>query len=129
MSFKKDHGEHNKNLCDELFKSTKYNDWVLTTAFYSSIHYIDYALFPLIDNGKTFISVDSSCQHFRAHSRHDCRKKLVTKFMASQLDNYNYLDKNCRNARYVNYIVSSSKATQAKEKVELIIKACLAIKP
>lgn len=50
------HGEHNKCACDELIKGKKYFDWIVTTAFYSSIHYIDSKIFPYIHNKKTFRS-------------------------------------------------------------------------
>jgi hypothetical protein len=124
MSYKLRHGIHNKELCLELHSQRKYNDWVLTTAFYSAIHYFDHKIFPLSADSKKFESLDSCLKHFRAYGRHDCRKKIISRFLPKLLNNYNYLDKNCRNARYIDYQVNDTKAALAIIKLEEIIKEC-----
>ena len=41
------HAIHNKEACEYLSKEPKFSDWVITTAFYSALHFIDYKIFPL----------------------------------------------------------------------------------
>ncbi len=129
MSFKKRHGGHNKSLCDNLYTAQTHNDWVITTAFYSCIHYIDHLLFPLSHHGSLFNSIEQANNYLGTPSRHVARKRLVQLYLADQLDNYNYLDKSCRNARYIDYQVNAAKSEIAKTKAELLIQYCLAKKP
>ncbi len=41
-----DFANHNLETCRYLLKGNSFHDWVLTTAFYSSIHFLDDILFP-----------------------------------------------------------------------------------
>ena len=41
-----DHAKHNEEACRELLRTGKFNDWVITTAYYSAIYYVTYELFP-----------------------------------------------------------------------------------
>lgn len=55
------HAKHNYEVCFFLYEKTKYNDWIITTAYYSAIHFVYYKLFPnkyedpLTGNIKQFI--------------------------------------------------------------------------
>ena len=51
---KKQHAIHNEEVCDFLLTSKKFNDWVVTTAFYSSLHFVQFELFPLTDDGQKY---------------------------------------------------------------------------
>lgn len=42
----KDHAEHIESACNYLDASSKYPDWVITTCFYSSLHYLRHKTFP-----------------------------------------------------------------------------------
>ena len=121
---KKEHGEHNRNLCDELLQKCVYTDWIITTAFYSSIHFIDHKLFPVVHNGVNLMDIDHAHKVLRKPSRHRTREFLVTLYMPGQVSNYGFLDSNCRNARYVNYKVSPSKAKVARQRLGQLINAC-----
>jgi len=44
---RKEHAEHNESLCELLLNNGNYNDWVITTAFYSAIHFVRHKIFPL----------------------------------------------------------------------------------
>jgi len=49
------HAEHNENTCNYLASDrNKHNDWVITTAFYASLHYLRHKIFPSIINVATF---------------------------------------------------------------------------
>jgi len=59
----REHGKHNKDVCDKLNLQDELecNDWVVTTAFYSSIHYLDHILFPFTNtNGATFQNINEA---------------------------------------------------------------------
>ena len=51
---KKQHAIHNEEACKFLLTSKKFNDWVVTTAFYSALHFVQNELFPLTDNGQKY---------------------------------------------------------------------------
>ncbi|MBL0315401.1 MAG: hypothetical protein IPP69_06295 [Flavobacteriales bacterium] len=121
---KKAHGEHNRDVCDFLIKDTHYNDWIITTAFYSAIHFIDHKIFPLTLKGKTINSIDEARRILNLNGRHGTRQHLVSTQLTDQKANYSFLDKNCRNARYINYAVSNSKAKIARQRLEQIIARC-----
>src|SRR4051812_14845940 len=41
-----EHARHNVKACKALQGLKLYNDWVITTAFYASLYYVCYELFP-----------------------------------------------------------------------------------
>lgn len=49
-----DHATHNEEVCSHLDDNTKYSDWIITTAFYSAMHFMKHKIFPLkiIDQAK-----------------------------------------------------------------------------
>ena len=122
---KKAHGEHNEALCQKLLSENVYKDWVVTTAFYSAIHFIDYKLFPLEHDGKIFNNISDIRRHLNSPSPHAARKRIVSIYLADQVANYDFLDKNCRNARYNNYAISLDKAQKASQRLALVKSACL----
>ena len=68
---KKEHAEHNESACDYLLQSGKYNDWVVTTAFYSAMQYLHNELFPLEYNNAEYSNFnsyyDSICNYRGRH--------------------------------------------------------------
>lgn len=121
---KRSHGKHNKGVCDSLYLQDKYkcNDWVVTTAFYSSIHYIDHAIFPCKYKGNEFNDINDAHRNINANSKHQTRKILVSALCPAQAGNYGFLKEESHNARYVNYGIDDSIARLAVQKLELIIK-------
>jgi len=47
MNAKLDHALHNEDTCNYLDKSGVFNDWVVTTSFYSAKYFVEYKIFPL----------------------------------------------------------------------------------
>ncbi len=41
------HAIHNKEVCVHLSKESRYSDWVITTAFYSAVHFVEHKIFPI----------------------------------------------------------------------------------
>jgi len=79
-----EHGEHNEGLCDHLltFDNGKYNDWVVTTAFYACIHFVEHKLFPCQLGGLNYDNFDEYCgyQHNEQYnnlSKHSLKERLV----------------------------------------------------
>lgn len=48
------HAIHNELACKYLNKKPEFADWVITTAFYSALHYLTGKMFPMniLENGK-----------------------------------------------------------------------------
>lgn len=51
---RKQHAIHNEEACDFLLSSNKFNDWVITTAFYSALHFVQHEIFPLTHDDKKY---------------------------------------------------------------------------
>lgn len=126
---RKAHGQHNLELAKILLDDGDYNDWVITTAFYSSVHFVEHALFPLIENGIEYSDFNDYWQNTSKHSKHTCKKNLVRNHLRSVAAIYRELLDDCHTSRYNNYVVSSYNAEQAKKKADRIKSACLTKKP
>jgi hypothetical protein len=86
------HGKHNELACTHLLTaSIDLSDWVITTAFYSSLQFVSYKIFPLqvdaIGGKKTQlndISQYSSYGNPKRLSRHELLDGLVSKHCADE---------------------------------------------
>lgn len=101
-------------------------DWVVTTAFYSAIHFIDHKLFRLkLEDGTFYENITDALKKQRtAKNRHDLRSNLVAKHLPEHTPAYDYLLTECHHARYVNYMVSSFISQRAIRELDSIIKGC-----
>lgn len=123
---RKEHGEHNELLCEKLFKEGGFNDWVVTTAFYSSIHFVEHKLFPLTTtSGKVFTDLTNAHRSLRLGSPHATRKSLIAQYLPQLKAAYGFLDSTSRNARYVNYKISDAKASKCRSRLTLVKQHCL----
>lgn len=105
---KRSHALHNYNVCQHLHleaTDTDCNDWIVTTSFYSAIHFIDYAIFPCTYNGRTFNNVSEAHRFINAGSLHASRGVLVNTLIPSIRADYEFLRDNCHRARYHDYQV------------------------
>ena len=117
---KREHAEHNENACKYLLESGKYNDWVITTAFYSALHYVHYELFPLKHQNNLYNNFnsyyDSICDYLNVKSR-PSKHSVTIELVHTKLPNCNrffrWLHDECFNARYKNYTVTCEKANMA----------------
>jgi hypothetical protein len=127
---RKQHAQHNLDLCKLLLTDGDYNDWVVTTAFYSAVHFVEYALFPLIENSIEYVDFNDYYDNTsQIVSKHNCKKRLVRVYLSSVSTKYRDLFDDCHNSRYNNYNVSDYNANEANKKAELIKVACLTFKP
>ncbi|MCP4990151.1 MAG: hypothetical protein GY928_30165 [Colwellia sp.] len=126
-----DHAKHNKEVCEYLSKKSEYSDWVITTAFYSAIHFTDHKIFPLTSkqNGEPFTYVSFN-KYWAVYSKkkhinkHKVKLELVEDELPEVAPNYSILKDLSHTARYVNYKYDSWVANHAKKNLEAIEKFC-----
>ena len=128
---KKEHAQRNLDLCLSLLNEGKYNDWVITTAFYSAVKFVEYALFPFVHNK---IEYSDFNEYYEVKSnngvpnKHTIRKRLVSDELQQIRTQYRELFDECHTARYYDYNISPSKAIEAKKNAEFIKSECLKVK-
>lgn len=129
---RKAHGQRNLKLCLQLLDKGDYLDWVVTTAFYSSVHFVEHALFPLAKKAGlgTHVNFNDYYQSLPfSTSKHAAKVDLVRTYIRPVSTAYRELLDDCNNARYIDYNVNPSDAIEAKKKAETIKAACLTLKP
>ena len=120
------HAIHNETLCDHLATDGRFNDWVVTTAFYSALHYFQSELFPLIAESVTYPTFNEYHIKYIGRkkklniSKHEAILRVVRKELSSAYSNYKWLYDSCMTARYKQYLVSPKKAQTAKSHLDTI---------
>ena len=122
---RKQHAIHNEEACDFLLSSNKFNDWVVTTAFYSALHFVQHEIFPFTDGGKTYSDLNVYYgkvlkKKNKRLTKHIATIQLVSSKLPKCSPYYRWLHDACMTARYNNYNVSSSKAKQARDYLKLL---------
>lgn len=122
---RKDHGLHNEEACDFLLESGKFNDWVVTTAFYSALHYVQYEIFPLTEGGTTYPTFNSYYFNVlkkknKKLSKHKALIALTKKKFNKCSGYYRWLHDACQTARYTNYTVDGTIAIKARDNLNKI---------
>lgn len=127
---RKTHAERNEKLNDQLIAENIYKDWIVTTAFYTAIHYVEHKLFqtPFHFLGTEVKNLDEAHRaipYQSRRSRHETRGNLVKLRLAKVQVQYDFLRKQSQNARYVDYNVKPALATEAKNCLNAIKSACI----
>lgn len=124
------HAVHNEAVFNHLLPNEEFVDWIITTAFYSALHYADSKIFPITYNEKGIQFSVADMESYAVsglnkfgNDKHVCRLKLVESKLKEVSYNFNWLYSNCKNARYHNYNFGDAKKT-----CELAKKHLLAIK-
>lgn len=122
-----DHAEHNEKACQLLFKTNEFNDWVVTTAFYSSLHYVNFKLFPLTKDENKY---ENLSQYYKTlqlprPALHNVTIELVSTYIKHISSFYRWLYDTCRTARYHNYKVDDQTAKMAILCLNNIKNACI----
>ncbi len=120
---KQQHAAHNKKLCEKLYEENEFRDWVITTAFYASIHYVDAQIFPRDYNGEHLPSIDKA-KAFLQKSAHQTRLKLVQELLPNIYKDFKFLHDNCLNARYIDYHIDEDTSQKAKKYLDTIATTC-----
>lgn len=121
---KKEHAQHNEKVCKILHSSGECNDWVVTTAFYASLHYVQHEMFPLHDGVRNHDSFDSyyNCLKYsgKKPSRHEVTIDLVFDNLPDCGESYQFLFENCWTARYRRYKIPDNVSLKAMEELNYI---------
>ena len=106
-----ENAKHNKRACEHIGKVTSFPDWMITTAFYSAIHYVDSRIFPIeitTKDGKR-IQCSSLDIYYTLQKnispdvppKHEIRKKLAREKLDSDFQLFQRLSDASSTARYV----------------------------
>jgi len=125
----KAHAQHNKSVCDHLFSNTTFYDWVVTTAFYAALHFVQSKIFPFTEKSETFNNIDEYVAYFyqkngKELSKHAATNKLVKERIPEIRKEYRKLFDTCMTARYSYYKVQKIVAADAKAELSIIESAC-----
>jgi len=118
-----DHANHNTDLCDKLLNEGIYLDWVVTTAFYAAMHYIDAKIYPVKYKGIEYIDFATFYKVIckpSGISKHNGKIILSTGHSNDLGEKYRYLHDACHSARYSRYLVSQGAAAHARKKLSKI---------
>lgn len=124
----KEHAEHNEAACDFLAADGQWDDWVVTTAFYAAVHFVEFKMFPMKDGEKEFKTFELYYEDTKSSSSagfHKRRKRLVQTKIPEAYPGYKYLMDQARIARYKNYQVGERIADLAREHLKTIKAHCL----
>ncbi len=126
---RKEHAEHNEELCNDLIGMGKYPDWVITAAFYSAMHYSQHQIFPLKRTQRIFRDINEFQAYFKRaflidKSKHQLMIDLVHDEIKGAGASYQWLFDKCMTARYKNYKIDDKYAAEAKNKLETIKGCC-----
>ena len=126
-----EHGEHNEAACDFLETRKEFSDWIITTAFYASLQFVSYRIFPFeapsIQGGKTSIKTIEDFQKYRSNrnaNKHQLLADLVEKHCSEISEDYDWLLDLCMKARYVQYQHPAEIGNKARNLMKKIKKHC-----
>lgn len=120
--------KHNERVSGYLYKDpVGCFDWVVTTAFYSALHYIAFQLFPLIRGAATYTDFDHYYSETEGRksisqkrNKHEATMALVNQELQPISAYYRSLMTACHNARYRDYRIKKAEADQALQELQLI---------
>lgn len=121
---KKLHAQHNEKVCEILSKLDGCNDWVVTTAFYSALHYVQHEIFPHNDGYREYPNFES---YYNGHrfigkkpNRHLVTVDLVRDNLPECGKSYKFLYQTCMTARYHNYKIPESISNSSLKHLETV---------
>lgn len=116
-----EHARHNERVCNYLSKKPDFTDWVITTAFYSALHFAEHKIFPF----NTYTSFDN---YYRANSANTNKHKALVDLVEKKLPDiaryYNYLRDLSWTARYQNYKYERKECLIAQNHLKQIKEYC-----
>jgi hypothetical protein len=123
---------HNEKTCNYLSRKDEFSDWVITTAFYSALHYVRHFILPYrhstIDAGAVefddFESLFSSLRKDR-EGRHGFQNRMVNEKCSYFRFEYQKLYELSNNARYSNYKYEREDSVKAQTYLRKIKGYCI----
>lgn len=125
-----EYAEHNWKTCKYLDKKPEFSDWVITTAFYSALHYVRYKIFPItIEKSNKKNKIKDFENYFRINnplhlSKHSLLSNLVEEKYPKIANDYNKLRDISWSARYSNYKYPREVSDDAKKRLKKIMEYC-----
>lgn len=122
------HAQHNSAICRHLFHTKQYNDWVITTAFYSAVHYLCHFIFPF-NVQKSGSNVLVNCfedycleKNIRGKRHGEMRKLVESNCDIHIAAMYNQMLDLSWTARYSKYSFSEKASATAQKRLDAIEK-------
>ena len=75
VSKKKSHGQRNQKLSEVLLNGKIYYDWVITTAFYSAIHFVEDKILPCKIISIECKNITDVKNAYKMNGRHSSRER------------------------------------------------------
>lgn len=109
------------------------NDWVVTTAFYSALHFARHKIFPYEMETAPGQKKEFECfdEYYEYHqsinkptNKHEVMKRLVRMKVAAIADQYDHLHGLAHNARYNDWNLDKHYSKAAKKALKAIKDAC-----
>lgn len=105
------HARHNESVCHSLCGDENNADWIVITAFYAALHFVEYKLFPIKfrDNAGNKVVIKSFEIYYSHHypnntpNKHAVMADLVRQKLKMISANYNWLKSLCYTTRYFEY--------------------------
>jgi hypothetical protein len=126
-----DHAKHNEATCKYLHAKGDSPDWVVTTAYYSAMHYVCAELFPgqyYSQNKKKDRQFTCFAEYYNdmqySVNKHRALLELVEEFMPEIYDEFKTLKDMCWSARYVDYNITPEEAKIAVDTLNNIKGIC-----
>ena len=132
------HALHNEEACDFLLGSGNHHDWAVTTAFYSALHFVQSAIFPITKihpQRGTLVIFSCFAKYYTIFSpslkvnKHEATALLIDEYKPAIAAAYRQLMDMCMSARYNDYNVKPSEARFARKKLNKIKIECLGAPP
>ncbi len=118
--------ERNEAICSFLHDNGRWPDWVVTTAFYSALHYVRSRLFPLSLGDQVYRNFEEYCalnSHFR-QDKHQLLLTLVFQHLRPAYESYRFLMNESKKARYNDYDTPRNIASKAVECLSTVKELC-----
>ena len=125
-----DHAKHNEKVCNYLDKKPEFCDWVITTAFYSGLHYLLFKIFlQTIEVNNKKIKCDSFNKYCAVQGLNRGKYRILTglveKYVPDLSPYFNKLKDLSWTARYNNYEYSRDISNDAKKQLKIIKQGCI----
>ncbi|MBA7547108.1 hypothetical protein ES705_39510 [subsurface metagenome] len=125
------HAKHNYKVCHFLWDNSKYNDWIVTTAYYSAIYFVYHNLFPksyedpISGNIRNFNSFQEYCKRLPYNdSKHRATEDLVSEHLPEIYAYFKTLKDICWTARYDDYQIEDVIVNECIDDLEEISTFC-----
>jgi hypothetical protein len=123
---KKAQAGHNEDACKFLYSDGNYCDWVVTTAFYSALHFVQHEIFPKTIKGVQYDNFDKYYNgHFQGKKNRPNKHVSTINLVKAELgddvhQNYSWLFGLCMNARYTDYNIHQFVAEESIKRLARI---------